>query len=431
MTPFLRGDDGRGYRWGMLGVLIVLILGSVALVGVRAVVLKMLPFDNKSEFQVLVDMPEGTPLEDTYATLEDLAGELERVPEVTNYQLYAGTSAPINFNGLVRQYYLRRQPYQGDIQVNLVDKAARSRQSHEIASAVRPALAAVGARHGADVSVVEVPPGPPVLAPLVAEIYGLDYARQLEVARKVERRLQGDIADVVDVDTTIEAPQAKLVVAVDRARASKLGVSQQAAAATVAAALSGEDMSYLHDPQVKTPIPIRVELPANETGQRGAAAQPCASVPSPGSWCLSREIAEFSPPLGTRPIYHKDLLPVVYVTGDVAGGTDSPLYGMAAISSTLGETSIEGAPVQQQFIAAPDNPYRWSLKWDGSGRSPMKRSATWAPPTLSVSSSSTCWWWASSGPTVCRWSSWRRSPSPSSASCRATPCWGSRSPRRR
>ncbi len=363
MSPFLRGRDGRGYRWGMLGVLVLLIAGSLVLVATRAVVLKMLPFDNKSEFQVLVDMPEGTPLENTYAALEDLADELQTVPEVTNYQLYAGTSAPINFNGLVRQYYLRQAPYQGDIQVNLVSKGERSRQSHEIASAVRPALAAIAARHGADLKVVEVPPGPPVLAPLVAEIYGLNYGRQLQVARRVES-VFAHTPHVVDVDTTIEAPQRKLVVAVDRARASKLGVSQQTAAATVAAALSGEDMSYLHDPQVKTAIPIRVELPADEKDNverlrtLRVRSQSGALVP------LS-EIAEFVTTTRDQTIWHKDLLPVVYVTGDVAGGTDSPLYGMAAISSELDDTSIEGAPVQQHFIAAPDNPYQWSLKWDG------------------------------------------------------------------
>jgi multidrug efflux pump subunit AcrB len=173
MTPFLRQDSGRRNRWRLLQVLLSLIVLSLALVAFRAVILKMLPFDNKSEFQVLVDMPEGTPVEDTQRALQALANSISSVPEVTDYQIYAGTSAPINFNGLVRQYYLRRAPHQGDIQVNLLDKHLRERKSHEIATAARRPLQEIGRRFGANVKIVEVPPGPPVLSPLVAEIYGL------------------------------------------------------------------------------------------------------------------------------------------------------------------------------------------------------------------------------------------------------------------
>ncbi|MDH5737292.1 MAG: efflux RND transporter permease subunit, partial [Gammaproteobacteria bacterium] len=182
MTPFLRAREGRKSRLLLLGGLIGLILLSCVLVVTGAVIMKMLPFDNKSEFQVMLDMPEGTPLETTHGVLQQLADAIETVPEVTDYQLYAGTSAPINFNGLVRQYYLRTEPHQGDIQVNLADKSERDRQSHEIASGIRNQLAGIGKAHGASVRVVEVPPGPPVLAPLVAEIYGLDYARQIDLA---------------------------------------------------------------------------------------------------------------------------------------------------------------------------------------------------------------------------------------------------------
>ncbi len=363
MTPFLRRDDGRGYRWGLLAVLIVLILGSVALVGVRAVVMKMLPFDNKSEFQVLVDMPEGTPVENTYRVLSALADHLETVPEVTDYQIYAGTSAPINFNGLVRQYYLRRLAHQGDIQVNLLPKDDRARDSHSIAASVRAPLAAIGDRFGANVKIVEVPPGPPVLAPLVAEIYGLDYEGQMAVARRV-REIFEATPDVVDVDDTIEAPQPKLVVEVDRARASKLGVSQAAVSAAVAAALAGEDMSYLHDPHAKTPIPVRVELPAAAQGdvERIRALRVRADN---GALVPLSEVTEIRTTTRDQTIHHKDLLPVVYVTGDVAGETDSPLYGMAAIAGELSETPIAGAPIAQYLTDQPDNPYVWSMKWDG------------------------------------------------------------------
>lgn len=363
LTPFLGGARGRRNRWALIAAMGVLIGLSFALVGVRAVVMKMLPLDNKSEFQVVVDMPEGTPLEQTHRVLQALADYLQTVPEVTNYQLYAGTSAPINFNGLVRQYYLRRAPHEGDIQVNLLDKHQRSRKSHEIAIATRAPLTAIGRRYGANVKVVEVPPGPPVMAPLVAEVYGPDYQRQIAVAQAV-RRVFESTADVVDVDDTIEAPQQKLIVAVDRARAARLGVSQQAVAAAVAASLRGEDMSYLHDDQAKHPIPIRVELPAGEKTRWNALVS-LRLRSTAGALVPLSEIAVIRATTRDQTILHKDLLPVVYVTGDVTGATDSPLYGLAAIAATLGKTPIEGAPLIQYLTHQPDEPYLWSLKWDG------------------------------------------------------------------
>ncbi len=363
LTPFLRRENGRANRWKLLYVLLALIALSIALVGLRAVVLKMLPFDNKSEFQVLVDMPEGTPLEDTYRVLQALADQVETVPEVTDYQIYAGTAAPINFNGLVRQYYLRRAPYQGDLQVNLLDKHRRERKSHEIATAVRAPLAEIGRRFGATVKIVEVPPGPPVLAPLVAEIYGLDYARQMEAARQV-RAVFESTSDVVDVDDSLEAPQQKLVVAVDRARAARLGVGQESVTAAVSAALRGEDMSYLHDENAKVPVPVRVELAPGDKadaavlGGLRVRARTGALVP------LS-DISRIEATTREPAIHHKDLLPVVYVTGDVAGRTDSPLYGQLEIADSLKDKPIEGRPIAQRLTSPPDDPYQWSLKWDG------------------------------------------------------------------
>ncbi|MEQ8485870.1 MAG: efflux RND transporter permease subunit [Pseudomonadales bacterium] len=363
MGRFLEGDRGRGMRWGMLGALILLIAASLALVWGQAVVMKMLPFDNKSEFQVVVDMPEGTPLEDTYAALLDLGREIERVPEVTDYQIYAGASAPINFNGLVRQYYLRSEPHQGDIQVNLADKAQRSRQSHDIAAAVRPALQAAGGRHGANVKIVEVPPGPPVLSPLVAEVYGLDYTRQLQVAGRI-RDVFSATPGVVDVDTTIESPQRKLVVAVDRARAAKLGVSQDAATATVAAALSGEDMTFLHDAHARVPVPVRVKLDPREQDSIERLRNLRVRAVS-GDLVPLSEFTDIRLQIREQTIHHKDLLPVAYVTGDVAGETDSPLYGMAAIAAALDDVPVDGAAIEQHYVGQPANPYRWSMKWDG------------------------------------------------------------------
>jgi multidrug efflux pump subunit AcrB len=363
MTPFLRGDEGRRNRWRLLGALLGLIVLSVALVGFRAVILKMLPFDNKSEFQVLVDMPEGTPVEETQRVLQALAESVAAVPEVTDYQTYAGASAPINFNGLVRQYYLRSAPHQGDIQVNLQDKHLRDRQSHEIAASVREPLQRIGRPYGANVKIVEVPPGPPVLSPLVAEVYGLDYARQLEVARQV-RKAFGQAPDVVDVDDTGEAPQEKLVVVVDRSRAARLGISQQSVAAAVAAALGGEDMSWLHDEHAKFPVPVRVELSPGDKASPDALRS-LRLRSAGGALVPLSEIAAIRRTTRDQTIHHKDLLPVVYVTGDVAGRSDSPMYGQRAIAATLAETPIDGEPVRQYLTRQPGNPYEWSLKWDG------------------------------------------------------------------
>ncbi|MGB5132810.1 MAG: efflux RND transporter permease subunit [Steroidobacteraceae bacterium] len=363
MTPFLRQDAGRRNRWRLLQVLLGLIVLSLALVAFRAVILKMLPFDNKSEFQVLVDMPEGTPVEETQRALQALSDFIAEVPEVTDYQTYAGASAPINFNGLVRQYYLRRAPHQGDIQVNLLDKHLRERKSHEIATSVRKSLQQIGGRLGANVKIVEVPPGPPVLSPLVAEIYGLDYERQVQVARRV-RQVFEDAPDVVDVDDTGESPQEKLVIAVDRARAARLGVSQQSVAAAVGTALGGEDMSYLHDEHAKIPVPVRVEFsPGDKASVDTLKALRLRSVS--GALVPLSEIADIRGSAREQTIYHKDLLPVVYVTGDVAGASDSPIYGLRAISGKLAQTPIDGEPIRQYLTQQPANPYEWSLKWDG------------------------------------------------------------------
>jgi multidrug efflux pump subunit AcrB len=285
------------------------------------------------------------------------------VPEVTDYQIYAGTAAPINFNGLVRQYYLRRAPWQGDIQVNLLPKEERDRKSHEIARSVRPPLAAIGQRLGANVKIVEVPPGPPVLAPLVAEIYGLDYTRQLEVAQQVRGVFEG-AHDVVDVDDSVEAPQEKLIVVVDRARAARLGVSQQTVAAAVAAALRGEDMSYLHDEQAGYPVPIRIELPPDDKATIADLSMLRVRAEN-GALVPLSEVAEVRASTREQTIQHKDLLPVVYVTGDDAGATDSPMYGLRAIAAKLRDTKIDGAPIRQYYTAQPQNPVEWSLRWDG------------------------------------------------------------------
>jgi len=272
MSPFIRGDGARGQRRKLYLATLIAILLAVSLVIPKWVVLKMLPFDNKSEFQVVVDMPEGTALEETGRVLDELAAEIAQLPEVTDYQIYAGTSAPINFNGLVRQYYLRAGPELGDIQVNLVDKHHRDRKSHEIALAVRPALAEIGRRNGAAVKVVEVPPGPPVQAPIVAEIYGPFYSSQLELTRAI-REVFAATPGIVDIDDSVEAPARRLVVSIDRQKAALLGVSQAEAVQVLAAGLGGADATYVHAGRETYPIPVRLELGVPDAGAAGAFAR--------------------------------------------------------------------------------------------------------------------------------------------------------------
>jgi len=360
MTPFLEGRQGRANRWKLLAAILVLIAGSLALAGFKLVILKMLPFDNKSEFQVILDMPEGTSLEQTTRVLGEIGEHLATVPEISDYQVYAGTAAPIGFNGLVRQYYLRDGANVGDIQVNLVDKAHRDRKSHEIAGAVRAPVQAIAWKYGGNAKIVEVPPGPPVQSPLVAEVYGIDYTGQIDVAKQVRATFQAT-ADIVDVDDSVEFPSGKVLVRVDRAKAARLGVTQGAVAQALATVLSGEAMTYLHDDIVKYAVPVRVEYAeVDKADLEQVLALPVRGLS--GALVPLAEIVEVVPSQREHSIQHKDLLPVVYVTGDMAGELDSPLYGMFAISAFLKEQS--GGP-EQWFFRQPVNPYEYSVKWDG------------------------------------------------------------------
>ncbi len=364
LKPMLVGRGARARRNGLFLAMVVLIGVAVSLVVLRVVVLKMLPFDNKPEFQVVVDMDEGVALERTVAVLEELGAYLETIPEVSDYQAYAGTAAPISFNGLVRQYYLRKGANVGDLQVNLTDPHHRTRKSHEIAQAVRGPLQEIGRRHGANVKIVEIPPGPPVLSPIVAEIYGLDYAGQIRVAKAV-RGIFESTPDIVDVDDSVETPSPRLIVRVDRQKAALLGVSQAEVASAVATVLKGEDVSYLHGNKVKYPLPIRLEFPVQDK----ADLDPVLSLrlkSAGGELVPLSELVEVVEEPRPYSRLHKDLLPVVYVTGDMAGRLDSPLYGMFEIYARLKRADIaDGAPIDQHFIAQPENPYRYGLKWDG------------------------------------------------------------------
>ncbi|WP_455202954.1 efflux RND transporter permease subunit, partial [Kaarinaea lacus] len=364
MGPLLNGKAGSPKRWIMFAAIMVLITVSASLPVFKLVVLKMLPFDNKSEFQVVVDLPEGSSVEQTAGVLSEIAAYIAQVPEVTDYQVYAGTASPINFNGLVRQYYLRSLPHQGDIQINLQDKALRDRKSHEIALAIRDEVQAIGKAHNADVKVVEVPPGPPVMAPIVAEIYGLDYDGQRRLAKQI-REVFENTADITDVDDSVEDRAPKLVVTMDRQKAAILGVSQQTVVSEIAAALDGDDVSYLHGDAVKFPIPIRLEASvADKAHIESFLAMKIRS--QSGQLIPLSELVTLQQSERERVIYHKDLLPMTFVTGDLAGNLDSPLYGMFDIFGQLADLQFEDKyHLQQFFIKQPDNPYNYGIKWDG------------------------------------------------------------------
>ncbi len=363
MAPFLDDKQGGKRRKMLFAVITLLIVLSASLAVFKLVVLKMLPFDNKSEFQVVLDMPEGTALEQTSRVLNEMADYLGKVDEVTDYQIYAGTAAPINFNGLVRQYYLREGSNVGDIQVNLTDAHARNRQSHPIALSVRPKLQEIAEKYHGSVKVVEVPPGPPVMSPIVAEVYGLDYEGQIGVAKQI-RDVFTKTPDIVDIDDSVEAPQKRLVVQIDRSKAALLGVSQDAIASAIDTALRGEDVVFLHGKGIKYAVPIRVEFPVELKDKMDSVLALRVRSQS-GELVPMSELVTVQQTTREHSIYHKDLLPVVYVMGDMAGKTDSPLYGMFSIFSGIKDLSVYGNPINQHFIAQPDDPYLYGMKWDG------------------------------------------------------------------
>jgi multidrug efflux pump subunit AcrB len=363
-------------RWLLaLGIVAALVL-SVGLAAVQWVVLKMLPFDNKSEFQVVLEMPAGTPLEDTAAVLQDMGAYLAAQPEVRDLQAYAGTASPITFNGLVRQYYLRGDAEQGDLQVNLVDKAHRHEQSHAIAQRLRPALDAIGQRYHARVKVVEVPPGPPVMSPLVAEVYGPDEAGRQALAARVVKAF-GDTAHVVGIDSTLQSDAPRSFLRVQRQRAETLGIPVAAVAQTVQAALQGANVTYLHDGQSKYPVPVRLQLPLErQVGLDALLALPMRAAN--GTLVPLSELVRVETGVIDKTLYTKDLQPLTYVMGDVGlhpladakdktAFIDSPLYGLFGIRSHLKDAALPGTgDLGEYWIRQPSDPFRaYAIKWDG------------------------------------------------------------------
>jgi multidrug efflux pump subunit AcrB len=351
-------------RWGFLLGVVALLLGSISLFYFEFVKVKMLPFDNKSEFQVIVDMPNGATLEETARATNALARAALDQPEVVNLQTYAGAASPFNFNGLVRHYYLRQGSNVGDIQVNLLPKSRRKLQSHEIAKQVRQRLLPVAARYGARVKVAEVPPGPPVLQTLVAEVYGPGLNERIELARRI-RNLWKRTNGVVDVDWYVEDDQPKYALAVDEEKAALNGISEDDIARTMALASSGYQAGLLHADAAKEDVPLMLRLDrASRSDLEKVRALKLAG--RNGRLVALSELARIREVTADKSIYHKNLMPVTYVTGDVAGAMESPVYAILKLGPEMDKLRAPGGyAIEQHMAALPTGAERYSMKWDG------------------------------------------------------------------
>jgi multidrug efflux pump subunit AcrB len=347
-----------------LGGVAMLLLAAMALVPLELVTVKMLPFDNKSEFQVMIDMPEGTALETTARVASALASATLEDETVVNVQQYVGTSAPYNFNGLVRHYFLRRAPHLADLQVNLVPKGERSAQSHDVARRVRDRLLPIARSFGATLQVAEVPPGPPVLQTLVAEIYGPDATRRMEVAAQVKAIFE-ETPGVVDTDWYVEAPSPKVTLVVDGEKAAAAGLSPAAVASVVRMAGSGEVAGLLHDGQAREDVPIVIRLPR---AHRSLEAIQSLRLSGPGP-TAPVAIAELTTAMATQAdpsLYHKNLQAVTYVTGDLAGENESPVYAILTMNDAIARLTLpEGYGLDVFNATQPFDTSKYAMKWDG------------------------------------------------------------------
>lgn len=361
MNPLIASGKVRGiFLLGMVGLLVM----AMATVGIKFVVVKMLPFDNKSEFQVMVNMPEGTTLETTASVAQEMGAFLARVPEVVNYQVYAGTSGPFNFNGLVRHYFLRKGAHQADIQVNLTPKHGRDRQSHDIAKAVRPHLTAIAKKWGARIEVAEVPPGPPVLQTLVAEIYGPDYDRQVDVAKQILEVFE-NTEGVVDADWYVEAAQPKYRFVVDKEKAALNGVSTEQVAQTLSIAVGGVVAGLAHQDDEAEDLNVVLQVPIAQRSSVPDLLEVKVAT-STGTLVPLGALVQVHETNTDRSIYHKNLKPVVYITADVGGEYESPVYAILELGEAISKIQIpEGYEIEQFTATQPFLTDKVAMKWDG------------------------------------------------------------------
>ena len=359
MTPLM---DRRGRRVAFYGVVVGLLFASVGLLLAKAVKVKMLPFDNKSEFQVMMDLPEGTTLETTNALGQEIARYLRGVQEVKSTEVYAGTASPFNFNGLVRHYFMRVAPNAGDVQVNLVPKAERSRQSHAIALAVRPGIDSIARRYDAAVKIAEIPPGPPVLSTLVAEVYAADDSTRLAAAKAVKQVFE-TTPGVVDVDWTVEAPQHRKLFEVDRIRVAQAGANVEQITQTLYLALSGAPSGIASSPTLREVKAIVPRLPlAQRSSIDALLSLPIATATGPQPLARFVTVLDSTRQLGR---VRKDLRPAIYVTGDVAGAIESPVYAILEMNKRLDAIRVNGASIARYNAVQPERLDQTAIKWDG------------------------------------------------------------------
>ena len=356
--------ENRARRWTFMISIFVVLLGSMLLFYTKSVAVKMLPFDNKNEFQVVIDMPEGTTLEKTQGVANEIADYLTTQSLVEDVQVYAGTAGPISFNGLVRHYDIRKGSNVADVQVNLVDKNDRKKQSHDIVKELRPAVQRIAHKYNANVKLVEIPPGPPVLSTLVAEIYGPDYQEQIRIAEQVEKKFR-ETADVVDVDAYTEDDQPQYQFEVDKEKAMRSGVAPATVVANMQAALSGPVPGTLHNPSSFEPVNIRLKLSdADKSGLE--ELKTLKVIGQQGNAVPVGDLVTISQTVKDKSIYRKNQKRVVYVTADMAGKLESPFYAISKISDGLNTIKVPaGYVLKEEYTHQPDSEDDYTLKWDG------------------------------------------------------------------
>jgi len=360
LTPLLHSFSKRV----ILGlVMLGLFAGAFMFVPAKMVVMKMLPFDNKNEMQIIIDMPEGTPLEQTTLVATEIGAYLSTVDEVANYQIYSGTHAPINFNGLVRHYFHRNAPNMADIQVNFVDKSLRKLKSHDLAKKLREPVQEIAGIHGANVKMTEVPPGPPVLSTLVAEIYGPDAKTRADIAEQVMKVFH-DTDGVVDIDTYEEADMRQLSFTVDKEKAALVGVSSEMVSQTLYMALKGMKAGVLHTGQDREDVGIMVQLPETEKNALNSLRD-IHLISMAGMPVSLSELVRVEDAVKQKAIYHKNMQPVTYITADVAGVEESPVYAILKMKERVAHITYNGEPIQQFWTNSPEFTDVPSIKWDG------------------------------------------------------------------
>lgn len=356
--------ENKGTRWIFLGTTIVLLLGSVALFFTKSVAVKMLPFDNKNEFQVIIDMPEGTTLERTATVTREIGQYLSQRPEVVNYQSYVGTSAPITFNGLVRHYDLRGASNTADIQVNLKTKGDRSEQSHDIAKLLRPDIQQIAKKFNANVKIVEVPPGPPVMSTIVAEVYGPDYDKQIEIADEIQNILN-ETPDVVDVDWMVEADQPEFHFEIDQEKAMRYGIAPQQIVYTMNAALRERAIAHLYNEEATQRVEIILALDEKEKSSPVDISQ-IQLVSQTGEMVSVADLVKIEEQVKENSIFRKNQKRVVYVLADMAGALESPVYAILGMEEKLKEINLPaGYELNELYMEQPQMEDDFTVKWDG------------------------------------------------------------------